>query len=87
MLNTRMPITEGNCDAEDASYKYIMRNKHEKFWENRRDISKRYKVDFNVSKDLKDLIDNMICTDPSIRLSLANIIAHPWMKGKTDSQK
>lgn len=40
-----------------------------------------------MSADLRDLLENMICRDPKNRLSLASIIAHPWMQRPTDSTK
>lgn len=52
MLCTRMPVTEGDCSKDDSVYKYIYKRYPEKFWKNRHQFAKRYRVEINLSKEL-----------------------------------
>ena len=87
MLATRIPVTEGQCDMHDSVYKHFIDRRPQMFWENRKKISIRYHQDFDVSKDLKDLINKLICADPDNRLTIEQIRAHIYMQGKMTSQK
>ena len=53
----------------------IARNRFDEFW------AHQYKG-FVYSEDFKDLINNMLQLDPKQRLSMADIIGHPWMQGE-----
>lgn len=55
-------------------YKFIALNYVDKFWQ-----THEKKIKFSV--ELKDLLNSMLAFDPTHRLSIAEIMAHPWMTG------
>ena len=55
-------------------YKFIALNYVEKFW-----ATHEKKVKF--SPELKDLLNSMLAFDPTHRLTIPEILAHPWMTG------
>ena len=55
-------------------YKFIAMNYIEKFWASHEKMVK-------FSPELKALITSMLAFDPTHRLSIAEIISHPWMNG------
>ena len=55
-------------------YKLIALNYVEKFWQTHEKRSK-------FSKELKDLLNSMLAFDPTHRLTIPEILAHPWMNG------
>lgn len=56
----------------DKKYRLIMNKKFEKYWSN---FDK-----YNLSNEFKDLINHLICFDPKERLSIEEILEHPWIK-------
>lgn len=86
MILTRIPVTEGKCVKSDPVFKHIYNGRPDLFWEDRIKISSRYRSTFTAPQDLKDLISGMLCYDPERRLTLDQVIAHPYMDGKTASQ-
>ena len=65
----RPPFKEVKCD--NKNYKLIISKKYKKFWQEFPDI--------NVSEELKDLINKLICVDPLKRLSIDEILNHSWI--------
>lgn len=70
-------ITAGEfpfCSAEnkDRRYSTIIKENYEKFWQ-------PYKK-YNYSKEFKDLINKLICFDENKRISINDILVHPWIK-------
>jgi len=57
---------------QDDFYKCICTNKHKTFW-----IS--HLQDCNMSKEFISLMNTMLAFDPNQRLSIGEIIQHPWM--------
>lgn len=55
-------------------YKFIALNYVDKFWS-----THEKKIKF--SPELKDLLTSMLAFDPTHRLTIPEILAHPWMKG------
>lgn len=55
-------------------YKFIALNHVDKFWATH---SKKAKL----SEELKDLLNSMLAFDPTHRLTIPEIMAHPWMAG------
>ena len=49
-----------------------MSKRYEHYWKN---FDK-----FNLSKEFKDLINHLVCFDPNQRLSIDDILNHPWIK-------
>lgn len=85
MLCTRMPVTEGECTKDDSVYKYVAKRRPDHFWKNRHQFAKRYRVKIELSDNLTSLIDDLICFDPDNRLTLTQVIGHPWMQEEFDS--
>ena len=66
----RFPIE--NCCYSDRKYRLIMNKKYEDYW--------CYFQQFNLSKEFKDLIEHLICYDPSERFSIDEIFQHSFIK-------
>ena len=64
------------CGYSDRKYRLIMNKKFEDFW--------CYCQEYNLTKEFKDLIEHLICYDPSERYSIDEILRHPWIKNNTD---
>jgi hypothetical protein len=43
-----------------------------------------FKYPVDITQEGKDLIQKMLVLVPSHRISLPDILAHPWLKGVTD---
>ena len=56
----------------DRKYRLIMTKKYGDFW--------CYFQQYNLSNEFKDLINHLICYDPSERYSIEEILEHPWIK-------
>jgi BR serine/threonine kinase/MAP/microtubule affinity-regulating kinase len=66
------------ADPRDPHYKLIASNRADLFWK----THESRKVQGFYSDDFKDLITNMLQLLPNQRLSMADIIGHPWMQGE-----
>ena len=69
-------ITIGEFPFESATYsddkyKFIIKGRFSKFWENFNNI--------DISDEFKDLINRLISLNPSKRLTTDEIIKHPWI--------
>ena len=60
------------CSYSDRKYRLIMNKKYEDFW--------CYFDKYNLSKEFRNLMENLLCYDPSERFSIEEILRHPWMK-------
>lgn len=60
----------------DPHYKYFEMDKPQIFWEAHKSV---HEPGF-FSEEFIDLMTNMLAYDPSARLSIAEIIGHPWMQ-------
>ena len=73
-------ITVGDFPFERASftddkYRFIVKKNYSRFWENFSSIE--------LSDEFKDLINNLICLNPTQRLDIDKILEHPWIKKYT----
>ena len=69
-------ITIGNFPFQrtsysDEKYKFIIKKNYKRFWE--------FFDYIKISEEFKDLINNLICITPSQRLSIEQILVHPWL--------
>lgn len=64
---------------EDPHYKLLATNRADLFWSRH----ERSKPAGYYSTEFKDLITSMLQLNPNQRLSLADIVGHPWMQGPT----
>ena len=74
LLLGRMPFEK--CSFSDPLYRLIIIQDYDSFWKN---IRTKF-----ISDELKDLIMHMICFNPNERISLNEIISHPWIDNKID---
>ena len=55
----------------DDKYKFVIKSRFNQFWE--------FFNNVNISKEFKDLINNLISLNPTKRLSIDEILKHPWL--------
>ena len=73
MITQHFPF-EIASTSSSAFYRCIWREKFTVYW-------KHADKENQVCPDLRDLLQSMMSYDPSKRLSVAEILEHPWMKG------
>lgn len=79
MVSENLPFTEAHPQA-DPLYKLICMNKSDEFWEvHEKHLQKTGKNCY--SEEFKDFISTMFSADPSWRLTISEIKAHPWYNG------
>ena len=61
-----------SCNYSDRKYRLIMNKKYEDYW--------CYFQKYNLSKEFKELIEHLICYDPSERFSIDEIFQHSFIK-------
>jgi len=71
------------ADPKDSYYKLIASNRADLFWKSH---ETRKQPGF-YSDEFKDLITNMLQLLPNQRLSMADIVGHPWMQGPLATQE
>lgn len=69
-------ITVGDFPFQKASfsdekYKYLIKKNYGCFWD--------YFKELNLSEEFKDLINNLICITPNLRIGIDKILEHPWV--------
>jgi serine/threonine protein kinase len=74
-----------HAKATDAYYNLICMNNHEKFW-NYHARKKPNGLNF-FSPQFMSLINAMLAFDPTQRLSIAEIKAHPWYNGEVPTHE
>ena len=66
------------ADPRDDFYKFLCTNQHEGFWKSH--LKHKPSSQF-FSESFKNLMNSMLAFDPTQRLSLSEIKAHPWFNG------
>lgn len=61
-----------NANPNTGLYQFIALNYPDKFW-------KMHDKKQKQSMEFKNLINSMLAFDPTHRLSIAEILSHPWM--------
>lgn len=72
MITQCQPFEQAKTN--DRYYKFIAGNKIENYF-------KLFEKFTSFSDDLKELLADMLQLDPSARLTIDEIIAHPWVQG------
>ena len=72
MVTRGMPFGQ-HATKEDTYYKYIVYGRELDYW-------KYSKQSYHLSASLKQLLTFLFQFHPGMRLSLAEIIAHPWVQ-------
>ena len=60
----------------DPFYHPLVKKNHKEFWGKHTGFSRELKKD----ADLRDLLQRMMAYDPKDRLSVKQILAHPWIQ-------
>jgi len=81
MLSGTPPFAQ--AEPKDPHYKLLCINRHETFWS----AHSRGKPAGFYTTEFKHLMNSMLALDPSQRLSLAEVKAHPWYNGATLDMK
>ena len=63
-----------NSNPNTGFYKFIALNYIDKFWSS-------HEKKINFSADLKNLLTSMFAFDPTHRLTISEILSHPWVTG------
>lgn len=64
-----------SATPNNGFYKFIALNYLDKFWTAHEKKSK-------FSAELKDLLSSMLAFDPTHRMTISEILSHPWMNGE-----
>jgi serine/threonine protein kinase len=72
LVSAKAPFV--SATPNNGFYKFIALNYIDKFWNAHEKKSK-------FSAELKDLLNSMFAFDPTHRLSISEILSHPWMNG------
>ena len=72
MITQCQPFSEAKTN--DKYYKFIAGNKINNYF-------KVFEKFASMSDDLKELLGDMLQLDPTARLTMDEIIAHPWVQG------
>jgi serine/threonine protein kinase len=76
MTTQHPPFTK--AEPNDPFYRLLCANRADLFWKAH---SKNKPADF-FSEEFKNMITAMLQFDPALRLSMADIKAHPWYTGE-----
>ena len=82
MIAGHNPFEAAIC--KDPHYNLLMRNQNDTFWAIHEAMIAHGNTndqDTFFSEDFRSLINAMFSLDPNLRLSLAEVKAHPWLKG------
>lgn len=60
------------CNSYDKLYSHIVHNDYDGYW--------KFFEKYNISEELKDLINHLICFNPNDRYSIEQILGHSWIK-------
>lgn len=71
VITVRLFPFERTCYS-DRKYRLIMHKKYNDFWS--------YYQQFEFSNEFQDLINHLICYDPSERFTIEEILDHQWIK-------
>lgn len=67
---------------KDDFYKFIIEKNYEIYWE----CIERDFEQIKFSQEFKNLLQRMIAHDPKDRITISEILKHPWVKGNVASQ-
>jgi len=72
ILCARQPFK--TAAASDAWYKCIAAKQYKKYWKSHKNST--------LSPEAKDMLQRLLCYQPRERITLAESLEHPWMKGE-----
>ena len=71
-------------DEDDIKFKYIIEENYELYW---KEIENNLKIEDDLSPDFKDLLWKMVSYEPNKRITIDEMLAHPWFKEINDMKK
>ena len=80
MLTGNMPFEIAHLS--DKTYRLLVRQKTEKFWNFHESVVKCQSSDFRIDGLVRDLLTKMWEIDPEKRLTIKEIQAHEWLQGE-----
>ena len=81
MISQRPPFNSPN--PTDPHYRLLAADRSDLFWKAHDEAEGGQSI---YSKDFKDLFNKMTRLNPAQRLSMAEVLAHPWLKGNKSSK-
>lgn len=79
ILKTGLPPFN-QAHTSDTHYKLLITNRADLFWKSQAKLTKK-----TFSDEFMDLVTNMLQKEQAQRLTMADVIAHPWMQGECAS--
>ena len=77
MVSCQHPFLEGQ---KLNDYRLIEENQNfDKFWQKKAAENIKNGHDIKYSSNFKDLFEKMVAKDPKKRLTIVEILAHPWL--------
>jgi len=67
-----------HAEPTDLFYKLLVNKKYKLFWK----IVSNKRIKGYFSEEFKDFIQKMLAEDPEERMTIEEVLEHPWMKGK-----
>ena len=83
MVTQRPPFEKAT--TSDPLYKFIVADRASIFWGYH--ASGEPNNDDIYSKDFKDLFEKMVCLNRRKRLSMEQVLAHPWLQGHVPEKR
>jgi len=80
LVTGHMPFA--NASTTDEAYSFFIQKQQSTFWRFHKKIMRNKDANFKLNEDFADLMNKMFEFDPSKRLSIDEIISHPWMASK-----
>jgi len=72
------PVTEEAVES-DATYKYVCAGRMSYYWSLYQRTIRKKDPNFVLDMDFMDLMSQMLSYDPESRLSMVEILSHPWL--------
>ena len=82
MVSSQPPFIEAT--TSDPFYKMIACHQADKFWSTHENSKPEGELTF--SPELKDLLTRMFQVEPTHRLSMPELMSHPWMTKSTPTK-
>jgi serine/threonine protein kinase len=83
MVAQHPPFTA--AQPSDPFYRCLAGKRGDIFW--RTHCKNKENGEAYFSEEFKSLIESMLALEPSSRASVADVLAHPWMKGEMPTKE
>jgi serine/threonine protein kinase len=75
-----MPPYLYRASSKDPYYKFFSQGRQEVYWR-----ALRNKLNLDIKDSFADLMNKMLCSDPHSRISIAQLLKHPWLREGEES--